>query len=171
MVFGSDLTQVDPPFSTTGSAEHKRFGALSRFFALAERSGVEKFLIREGHFNIFCVYDDVDKRKRSLRGITMKKYGLLISVLAVLPCVMAAGRSSRDTGTASILGAALPENITSIEISCKMTGAGKIPPRSSFSFVQRKPIRDCPARNNSKALPTGARREFVPVTIRSRIEA
>ena len=47
----------------------------------------------------------------------MKKYRLILSMLAVLLCVMSTGCSSKDTDISSIFGDALPDKITSIEVS------------------------------------------------------
>ena len=47
----------------------------------------------------------------------MKKYRLILLMLAVLLCVMATGCSSKDTDISSIFGDVLPEKITSIEVS------------------------------------------------------
>ena len=47
----------------------------------------------------------------------MKKYRLILLMLAVLLCVMATGCSSKDTDISSIFGDALPDKITSIEVS------------------------------------------------------
>ena len=47
----------------------------------------------------------------------MKKYRLILSMLAVLLCVTVTGCSSKDKGISPILGDVLPEKITSIEVS------------------------------------------------------
>ncbi len=47
----------------------------------------------------------------------MKKYSQILSMLAVLLCVMVTGCSSKDNGISPIFGNALPEKITSIEVS------------------------------------------------------
>ena len=47
----------------------------------------------------------------------MKKYRLILSMLAVLLCVTVTGCSSKDKGISLILGDVLPEKITSIEVS------------------------------------------------------
>lgn len=47
----------------------------------------------------------------------MKKYSQILSILVVLLCVMVTGCSSKDNGISPILGDALPEKITSIEVS------------------------------------------------------
>ena len=47
----------------------------------------------------------------------MKKYRLILSMLAVLLCITVTGCSSKDKGISPILGDVLPEKITSIEVS------------------------------------------------------
>ena len=47
----------------------------------------------------------------------MKKYHLILSMLSVLICAVVIGCSSKDADISSILGDALPEKITSIEVS------------------------------------------------------
>lgn len=47
----------------------------------------------------------------------MKKFSQILSIMVVLLCVMVTGCSSKDNGISPILGDALPEKITSIEVS------------------------------------------------------